>query len=81
MYQIHYLQYAALYWTVRNMARSTGQSNFAGENRQCIKHKEFSSDLIYELDQDLASFPLNSSEDFDELERKLEDPSAQKHLV
>ena len=66
------------YWTVRNTARSTGQSNFAIENRQCTK--EFSY-LIYELGQDFASFPLNSLEDFDELERKLEGPSSQEQLV
>ena len=46
-----------------------------------LSTKEFSSDLIYELDQDFAFFSLNSLEDFDELERKLEDPSAQQQLV
>ena len=45
-----------------------------------LSTKEFSSDLNYELDQDFASFPLNSLEDFDKLERKLEDPSAQEQL-
>ena len=46
-----------------------------------LSTKEFSSDLIYELDQDFAFFPLNSMEDFDELEKKFKDPSAQEQLV
>ena len=81
VYQIHYLQYAAVVLDLEIRQEVWANSILLEKIVNSLSTKEFSSDLIYKLDQDCASFPLNSLEDFDELERKLEDPSAQEQLL